>query len=301
MKHSLNKSNLFYAMSKDNPAALKVDAGDTVTIETNDCFLGQITSSDTVLDQLDWDRINPATGPIHIDGIQAGDVLKVTIEDITLEPNGGMLTGPGLGVMGDDMEKMEAKMFDIDTSEGTVSFNGLSLPLNPMIGVIGVAPEGEAVNNGTPGRHGGNMDSKKITTGATLYLPVAHDGALFGLGDVHAKMGDGEVSVSGLETGASITVTLDKAHNIKTRHPIVVDADGVYMTVSSESLDTAVDESVKEMIALLRPHTDLSLSEMTMLMSLVGEAQINQVVDPLKTSRFFVPHHVLDHYGITLE
>ncbi|WP_031545315.1 acetamidase/formamidase family protein [Salinicoccus luteus] len=299
MKHSLDKSHFYYAMSKDNEAALEVGLGDTVEIGTHDCFQGQITSSDAVLDTVDWDRINPATGPIYIEGIRRGDVLKVTIEDISLDERGVMLTGPGLGVMGEQMEGMEAKLFDVDSAGGNVSFNGLELPLNPMIGVIGVAPEGDPVNNGTPDRHGGNMDSKKITAGAELYLPVFHDGALFGLGDVHAKMGDGEISVSGLEIGANITVTLDKAHNMVTRHPVVIDADGIYMMVSHESLDVAVEESVRQMIALLHPHTDLNLSEITMLMSLAGETQINQVVDPLKTARFFVPKSILDHYKIS--
>ncbi|TVT27272.1 acetamidase [Salinicoccus cyprini] len=299
MKHSLDKSHYYYAMSKDNEAALTVAMGDTVEIETYDCFQGQITSAETVLDALDWDQINPATGPIHVEGIKAGDVLKVTIDDIALDSSGVMLTGPGLGIMGESLEHMEAKMFDVDTAGGRVSFNGLELPLNPMIGVIGVAPENIPVNNGTPERHGGNMDSKKITTGAELYLPVFHDGALFGLGDVHAKMGDGEISVSGLEIGAKITVTLDKAANLSTQHPVVIDQDGIHMMVSDKSLDTAVEASVKQMIALLHPYTGLTLSEMTMLMSLVGETQINQVVDPLKTARFFVPRHVLEHFNIS--
>ena len=299
MKPPLDRSHFYYAMSKDNEAALKVKPGDTVEIRTHDCFQGQITSQDTVLDTVDWDQINPATGPIYIEGIKPGDVLKVTIDDITLDSRGVMLTGPGLGVMGEQMEGMEAKMFDVDAAGGHVSFNGLELPMNPMIGVIGVAPEGDPINNGTPDRHGGNMDSKKITSGADLYLPVFHDGALFGLGDVHAKMGDGEISVSGLEIGSMVTVTLDKAHNMTTGHPVVIDEEGIYMMVSHESLDTAVDESVRQMIALLHPHTDLSLSELTMLMSLVGETQINQVVDPLKTARFFVPKSVLDHYNIS--
>ncbi|GAB3057958.1 acetamidase/formamidase family protein [Salinicoccus sesuvii] len=299
MKHSLDKSHFYYAMSKDNEAVLTVGFGDTIEIETHDCFQGQITSAETVLDTLNWDQINPATGPIHVEGIKAGDVLKVTIDNIVLDSRGVMLTGPGLGVMGESLERMEAKMFDIDTAGGYVSFNGLELPLNPMIGVIGVAPADIPINNGTPERHGGNMDSKKITTGATLYLPVFHDGALFGLGDVHAKMGDGEISVSGLEIGSKITVTLDKADNIVTQHPVVIDQDGIHMMVSDESLDVAVETSVKQMIALLHPHTDLTLSEITMLMSLVGETQINQVVDPLKTARFFVPHSVLEHYKIS--
>ncbi len=78
----------------------------------------------------------------------------------------------------------------------------MDIPLNPIIGVIGVGPEDEAVSAGTPGAHCGNMDNmdtKLITEGSTLNLPVFAEGALLGLGDFHAAMGDGEIGVSGIE------------------------------------------------------------------------------------------------------
>lgn len=299
--HKLSKDNLFYAMSKDNEAKLKVKLGDTVDIETHDCFTGQITSEEGAFGGLDWDRINPASGPIYIDGIKAGDVLKVTINSIDISDTGVMVTGPGLGVMGDVLNDTLVRIYDVDNENDTVDFNGLSIPVNKMIGVIGVAPADEAVNNGTPDTHGGNMDSLKIAEGITLYLPVYHDGALFGLGDVHAAMADGEISVSGLEVSANVNVTFDKAQNLSTEHPVILNDEGIYLNVSDESLDTAVDTSVHKMAEMLQPKTDLSMEEFTMLMSLTGQTQINQVVDPKKTARYFVPQYILNHYDIKLK
>ena len=299
--HKLSKENLFYAMSKENEAALKINLGDTVDIETHDCFTGQIISEEGAFGGLDWDRINPASGPIYIDGIKAGDVLKVTINSIDISSTGVMVTGPGMGVMGDVLNDTLVRIYDIDNENKTVDFNGLSIPVNKMIGVIGVASPDEPVNNGTPDTHGGNMDSLKMTEGITLYLPVYHDGALFGLGDVHAAMADGEISVSGLEVSANVNVTFEKAQNLSTEHPVIINDEGIYLNVSDESLDIAVDNSVHKMAELLQPKTDLSIEEFTMLMSLVGQTQINQVVDPKKTARCFVPQYILDHYGIELK
>src|SRR5699024_773998 len=93
-------------------------------------------------------------------------------------------------------------------------------------------------------------------------------------------------------------VTFEKAKNLPTEHPVIINDEGIYLNVSDESLDTAVDTSVHKMAGLLQPKTDLSMEEFTMLMSLAGHAQINQVVDPNKTARHCMPQYILDHYGI---
>ncbi|WP_411843145.1 acetamidase/formamidase family protein [Salinicoccus sp. HZC-1] len=300
MFHELDKDNYFYAMSKDNEPKLKVNLGDTVKIESHDCFTGQITSEENAFNGFAWDQINPASGPVYVNGVKPGDILKVTIEKIDIGSTGVMVTGPEMGVMGNKLKDMNVRIFDVDNDKGSVDFDGLDIPINKMIGVIGVAPPNAEINNGTPDTHGGNMDSIKVAEGATLYLPVYQEGALFGLGDVHAAMADGEISVSGLEVEAEVTVKLEKAETVKTYHPVITDKDGVYMMVSDKDLNLAVDQSVHKMIELIQPHTGLSLSEITMLMSLVGHTQINQVVDPKKTARFFVPQYILEHYDIEL-
>ncbi|WP_061808987.1 acetamidase/formamidase family protein [Rossellomorea vietnamensis] len=299
MTAQLSTQAFVYAMDKNNTPALTVKSGTQVEIETFDCFQDQIQSERTTFNAIDWNQINPATGPVYVEGAQPGDILKVTIDDIELSNQGVMVVGPELGVMGHRLEKFEVKIIPVEDDKAIFN-DKIALPLNPMIGVIGVAPEGEAVNNGTPGAHGGNMDTKLITTGATLYFPVFHPGALFALGDLHAAMGDGEVSVSGIEIPAKVKVTLEviKGHTI--HYPILENEEGVATLVSKELLDEAANVAVEEMIDLLQPQTDLSLGEFTMLMSAAGQAQISQIVDPLKTARFFVPRSILEAYNIQL-
>lgn len=296
---TLPAQDVIYAFSKSHEPILNVASGETVKIDTFDCFKNQIQSEDQEVSAIDWDQVNPATGPVFIEGAAPGDILKVTIEELEIGNQGVMVTGPELGVMGHRMEAMESKIIPI--KNGKALFNDrLHLPLNPMIGVIGVAPEGEPVSCGTPGAHGGNMDTKLITKGATLYFPVAAEGALFALGDFHAAMGDGEISVSGIEVPGSATVCFEVIKGSRLKHPLLKNEDGLAFLVSAMTLDEAVSTAVEEMIDLLQPQSDLTVSEMTMLMSAAGETQISQVVDPLVTARFFVPNHVLDGLGFQL-
>jgi amidase len=299
MTAQLSTENYIYSMDKNNKPAMTVKSGEQVEIDTFDCFQNQIQSEKTTFNAIDWNQINPATGPIFVEGAQPGDILKVKIDSIDLGDQGVMVVGPQLGVMGHRMDDFTVKI--IPVKDGQAIFNDkLSLPLNPMIGVIGVAPEGEGVNCGTPGAHGGNMDTKLITTGATLYFPVFQEGALFALGDLHAAMGDGEISVSGIEIPAKVKVTLEVIKGYSLNFPVLENEDGIATLVSKELLDDAANVAVEEMIDLLQPKTDLSLAEFTMLMSAAGEAQISQIVDPLKTARFFVPRFILEAYNIEL-
>ena len=176
----------------------------------------------------------------------------------------------------------------------------LSIPLAPMIGVIGVAPEGEPVNCGTPGKHGGNMDNTAIAAGATLYFPVAVDGALFGCGDMHAVMGDGEVSVSGAEVAGYATVTLTALPELSVPNPLIENETHFGIIVSAESLDKAAELAVQQMVDLLASRTNESEVDLVMLLSLVADVRVCQMVDPEKTVRFMVPKYVLDAIGFSL-
>jgi amidase len=297
MVQTLSKEHFIYAFSKEHKPVLTVAPKSTVTIDTYDCFQDQIQSNTTAVQALDWDQINPATGPIYVEGANRGDILKVTIEGIELGNQGVMAVGPDLGVMGHRIDQFEAKIIPIE-NEVAIFNDKVKIPLNPMIGVIGVAPENEPISCGTPGAHGGNMDTKLITTGATLYFPVFQEGALFGLGDLHAAMGDGEIGVSGIEIPGKVTVTLDVIKGQSIRFPFLHNKDGIASLVSAKTLDEAAKQAVEEIIDLLLPHTDLTLNHFTMLMSAVGQSQISQIVDPLLTARFFVPQWVLDAYTI---
>lgn len=295
----VSKDKVIYAMAPGHDPVARVPAGTPVVIETCDCFTDQIRSEDTPFSQLDWDRINPATGPLYIEGAEVGDMLAVHIERIALADQGIMVTGPGLGVLGDRFDENVIRILPV--RDGRVQFNErLSLPVHPMIGVIGTAPKDGAVSCGTPGDHGGNMDCRRITEGTTLYLPVNVPGALFSLGDLHAAMGDGEVAVCGVEIAGEVTVQFEVLKNRRWPLPMAVTADDVITIASEKSLDDAADRCVRNMVEFLETEVGMERHEAVRLCSIAGHLRVCQVVDPLKTARFELPRAILKQFGYKL-
>lgn len=295
----LDDAKTLFSFDKDLEPVLKVPSGETVRIRTKDCFGNQLQGPEDHLSEIDWEAINPATGPIYVEGAVAGGTLKVHIDNIELDAQTSSCTGKDEGVCGDRFSDWATHFCKVE--DGKVVWDErLSIPLAPMIGVIGVAPEGEPVNCGTPGKHGGNMDNTAIAAGATLYFPVAVDGALFGCGDMHAVMGDGEVSVSGAEVAGYATVTLTALPELSVPNPLIENDTHFGIIVSAESLDKASELAVQQMVDLLASRTNESEADLVMLLSLVADVRVCQMVDPEKTVRFMVPKYVLDAIGFSL-
>ena len=295
----LDDAKTLFSFDKALEPVLKVPSGETVRIRTKDCFGNQLQGPEDQLSEIDWEAINPATGPIYVEGAVAGGALKVHIDNIELDAQTSSCTGKDEGVCGDRFSDWATHFCKVE--DGKVVWDErLSIPLAPMIGVIGVAPEGEPVNCGTPGKHGGNMDNTAIAAGATLYFPVAVDGALFGCGDMHAVMGDGEVSVSGAEVAGYATVTLTALPELSVPNPLIENETHFGIIVSAESLDKASELAVQQMVDLLASHTNESEADLVMLLSLVADVRVCQMVDPEKTVRFMVPKYVLDAIGFSL-
>ena len=295
----LDDSKTLFSFDKDLEPVLKVPSGETVRIRTKDCFGNQLQGPEDQLSEIDWEAINPATGPIYVEGAVAGGALKVHIDNIELDAQTSSCTGKDEGVCGDRFSDWATHFCKVE--DGKVVWDErLSIPLAPMIGVIGVAPGGEPVNCGTPGKHGGNMDNTAIAAGATLYFPVAVDGALFGCGDMHAVMGDGEVSVSGAEVAGYATVTLTALPELSVPNPLIENDTHFGIIVSAESLDKAAELAVQQMVDLLASRTNESEADLVMLLSLVADVRVCQMVDPEKTVRLMVPKYVLDAIGFSL-
>lgn len=295
----LDDAKTLFSFDKDLEPVLKVPSGETVRIRTKDCFGNQLQGPEDQLSEIDWEAINPATGPIYVEGAVAGGTLKVHIDNIELDAQTSSCTGKDEGVCGDRFSDWATHFCKVE--DGKVVWDErLNIPLAPMIGVIGVAPEGEPVNCGTPGKHGGNMDNTAIAAGATLYFPVAVEGALFGCGDMHAVMGDGEVSVSGAEVAGYATVTLTALPELSVPNPLIENETHFGIIVSAESLDKAAELAVQQMVDLLASRTNESEADLVMLLSLVADVRVCQMVDPEKTVRFMVPKYVLDAIGFSL-
>lgn len=292
---TLHPITKIHMMDRSNAPAAFAKSGDTVCFETLDCFGCQITREDQRLGGLDWSGINPATGPLFVEGAMPGDVLKVEILSIELDDHGVMIDGPGEGVMGSLLKDEATKILPIEN--GMVKFNDkLSFPLKPMIGVIGTAPAGDGVDTGTPGAHGGNMDCTRIGAGATLYLPVNTEGALLAMGDLHAVMGDGEVGVCGVEIAGRVTVRVTALNGCALPTPFLINEDTAMTIFSAETVDEASTGATLAMHAFLMQELGMGDHEAGMLLSVAGNLCICQIVDPEKTCRMELPRAVTKAY-----
>ncbi len=222
-------------------AALKplmtVEPGDTVTISTVSGTPGQLPPPDSgltvpavlpailknVQQRLNGPHI--LTGPVAVRGAKAGQVLEVRIKSIELNFDWGYnVIRPLAGALPDDFDTARVIHIPLDRARmvGTLPW-GLELPLKPFFGIMAVAPPANwgPVASPPPRRNGGNMDNKELVAGATLYLPIHTDGALFSVGDGHGAQGDGEVCITAIETGLIGTFEL----HVQRRHDAGV-ADG---------------------------------------------------------------------------
>ena len=295
---TIHTNTKIHIMSGENPPVAYAKSGDTVCFETLDCFGGQIKDEQQLLGDLDWSNINPATGPLFIEDAQPGDVLKVEILNIELDDHGVMIDGPGKGVTGQAVAEETTKIYSV--RDGMISFNDkLSFPIDPMIGVIGTAPAGAGVDTGTPGTHGGNMDCNRIGAGATLYLPMNVEGALLAMGDLHARMGDGEVEVCGVEIAGAVTVKVTVLKNCDLPTPFLVTPEIAAAIYSAKTLDDASVGATMAMHGFLTKELGMNAHEAGMLLSVVGDLRICQVVDPEKTCRMEIPRRIADAYQYT--
>ena len=292
----IKRDTVVYAMSPDNVPVARAQDGDTILFETMDCFSGQIRKETDQLGTLDWSRINPATGPVYIEGARPGDTLKVEILRIDLAPQAATVESPDSGVTGLAATEEHTKILPV--GEGKVVFNDrITLPECAMIGVIGTAPKEGAISTGTPDLHGGNMDCKRICAGTTLYLPVNVEGALLAMGDLHAVMGDGEVCVCGAEIAGEITVKVTVVKGAALPLPFLVTKDAAMAIYSAPGLDAAAEGTTLRMRSFLIDTVGMQPHEAGMLLSLAGDLRICQAVDPNKTCRMEVPLSILDKLG----
>jgi len=289
-----------HVMDKKNAPAAYAKDGDMVVFETLDCFGGQLVSEAQRMGGLDWSNINPATGPLFVEGAKAGDVLKVEILSIELDDHGVMIHSEGERVTGLAVKGDITKILPIENGRAKFS-EKLSFALCPMIGVIGTAPAGDGIPTGTPGAHGGNMDCSRIGVGTTLYLPVNVDGALLAMGDMHAVMGDGEVGVCGVEIAGKITVRVHVLKDCALPTPFLL-TDELAMTIcSAKTADEAADAATLAMHRFLTGEANVDGHEAGMLLSIAGNLRVCQVVDPEKTFRMELPRSVTKAYGYTFK
>jgi acetamidase/formamidase len=290
--HHLPDERVHFTWDVGNEPVLEIESGDTVVVWTRDVSDNQIgPDSDTsVIASLDWDRVYPLAGPIAVKGAQPGDTLAVEILDIHTQGWGWTAILPGLGLLPDDFPDAYLRIFDLSHGDVAYMREDIAIPLTPFFGTMGVCPAGaSAVPVMPPGPFGGNMDTRQLVRGATLYVPVQVENALFSCGDAHGCQGDGEVCVTGLEAPmfGSLRFTLEKGRALpspqyRTPAPLTprVDHKPFYGTTGVDpDLYVAAQDAIRAMVEHIATTYDLGREDAYLLSSLVVDLKISEIVD----------------------
>lgn len=273
-----------------------VESGEEIEVSTWDAYGGIVSPTRTFQEAAEQGlagALNPVTGPIYIRGAEPGDTLVVEILDIELPEWGGSSIIPGFGALEGWLNLMEPKTkisyikdnkITYETDHGKI----IELDADPFIGTIGVSPAYEAIQTLAPGPHGGNMDCPDIRPGNTLYLPVSQKGALFGLGDVHAVQGDGEICGTAVEIEAIVKLKFQVLKQ-SIAWPRVESEDMIMTVCSARPLEDAARLAYRELINWMVSDYGWDRDDAYMFLSLAVKARIAQIVDPLYTVVAKVP------------
>jgi acetamidase/formamidase len=290
--HHLDAEQIHQEWNNAIPPRLEIAPGDTVVFETRDAANRFYTPRSTHGDVLERVfRGHPLTGPVRVRGARPGDTLVVEIVHVKPAPWGWTQIRPGRGLLPEaDFAKPYLQIWDIGDGRYARMNRHVAVPIAPFAGVMGTAlhePGGHSTM--PPRKNGGNMDIKQLTAGATLYLPVWVDGALFSVGDAHAAQGDGEVCVTAVEMAAEVTLRFDvqpgrrlAEPQFRTRGPVgaATDVGPHYVTTAhGPDLFASSQQAVRYMIDHLVEERGLSREEAYVLASVCVDLRISEIVD----------------------
>jgi amidase len=290
--HVVSREDVIWAFGPDLEPVLEVDPGATVRLETNDCFSGQIRSEEDLVTEIDFERVNSATGPIAVRGAEPGDSLVVEILEVSPIEWGVATLIPGYGQLIDKVQAPVTRLFKVEN--GWVEMNDrVRFPARPMVGVVGVATDGEQLTTGLAGRHGGNLDNHLHGPGARIYFPVRQPGGLFAVGDMHAAMGDGEICFTGVEIAGEVTMRFDVLKGKQATWPVTELEDRWVAHATADEFPEALELCSEEAARLLVDEWNFTLEDAFIFLSVACDAGIAQACKPAPhfgtIARFSIP------------
>lgn len=302
-EHTLSAEPIHSRWNRALPPRLTLSPGDVVHMECVDSSGTQVHPGMRVDEFLGIDRgrIHALTGPIFVEGAQAGDVLEVDVLEVAHKGWGWSSVVPGLGLLKERFP--DPCLFHWKLQGGiSRSLTPAVVPLRPFCGVMGVAPaEDGEFRTRPPGVFGGNMDVRELSAGATLYLPVLNPGALFSAGDAHAAQGDGEVSINGIECPADVTLRF-RLHTgkplagplLESHRPQAQEAEAWVVVESAPDVLAAARGATSRMIDLLMARWGFLEVHAYLLCSVAMNLRLSQVVnEPMFTVSAAMPKPVL--------
>jgi len=294
-EHTLDRRKVHHKWDNRIPPAIEIAPGDTLHCETAEVTNNQITPGcpASVIPTIDFSQLYPLAGPVFVAGAEPGDILEVEI--LRLEPLGWGWAGiiPGLGLLSEDFGEPYIRHFDLSNRSAASLREDVQIPLAPFCGTMGVATDEEGAFDVLPPTKGaGNIDTRHLTAGARLRLPIYVRGALFSAGDCHAAQGDGEVCVTGIECPMrfSLRFNVIKGRSLPPwRYEFITppgspqprsDAKGYYVhTALGPDLMANAKNAVRGVIDWIVREKSMSREDAYVLCSLAADLKISQIVD----------------------
>ncbi|MCW2724666.1 MAG: Acetamidase/Formamidase [Frankiales bacterium] len=275
---------------------MRIKPGIALRLWSDDAFCGALRSvTDLSSEKVDLRHVNPQTGPFHVEGAEPGDTLALHF--VSMEPArdwGASAAIPFFGGMTSTDRTVTLQpplpdttwIYHLDSVARTVAFEArfsdhrIELPLEPMLGTVGVAPAGREVRSSlVPDRFGGNMDTPQMRAGTTCFLGVNVEGALFSIGDGHYRQGEGEACGTAVEGAMTTTLIVELLKGGAPAWPRLED-DTHWMTVgSSRPLEDSWRIGQAELIAWFVELYGLHAMDAYQLLSQISETPIANVVD----------------------
>jgi acetamidase/formamidase len=325
--HHLGSEPIHTCWDASLPPRLTIAPGDTVVIQTLEPSWGKLARDIAAGAEVDGDPAlismvaasaypepprgagatlggHALTGPIAIAGAEPGDTLAIEILEVLPSDWGWTHSGPdGGGLLRDELPESTLHLWDLRERRRALFAPGISIPITPFCGVMGVAPAAPGPHSTIQPRSvGGNMDVRQLTAGATLYLPVEVPGALFSVGDAHAAQGDGEVAGTAIETDATVTLRFHLRKGEALSGPrMAIPSPGTpigpwYAAIGSNGdLYEAAREALRGVLDYLQEHHGLTRTQAVVLSSACVDLRISQIVNGgVYTVTAFLPLSIFD-------
>lgn len=267
--------------------ALTIASGEEILVETWDAYKGVWG------EEQEPPELAPATGPIAVQGALPGDALRIEILAITPQAEALHDVRAGRGFLGETFTKRYQTVLPM--REGHLTFpGGITIPVQPSIGVIATTPTAVQVTASDSGPYGGDLDMKELVAGSTLWLPVFVPGGLLVLGDCHAVLGDGAVGGTGAECAAEVTlrITLEQQRHLP--GPRVLTAEHFAVLASGEDVGETMRLAVQHMVDFLVQEKGLEPYNAYSLLSLVGDIRMSRTFRPLSPVKMLLSREILE-------
>jgi acetamidase/formamidase len=198
-------------------------------------------------------------------------------------------------------------IYEVDLAKNTVGFEArfgnfsVELPIENMLGTIGVAPPGGEVRSSlVPERFGGNMDSPEVKKGSTIYLGVNVEGALFSIGDGHYRQGEGEACGTAVEGAMDSIILVDLIKGGAPAWPRIENDEYLMSVGSSRPMEDSWRIGQVDLIRWFEDLYQLHQMDAYQLLSQITKVPIANVVDAnysvvVKAAKNLLPK--VDAYG----